>query len=154
MDLAQIKHDLIAPAITSLRLLDTPAAINLVMGTGLQETGFDWVHQVDGEALGAFQLEPATITDILDNWLQVRPMMRAAFRDLAAPGAWVDQVEWNVPLGAALARIVYWRTPDPMPAADDAEGMARFYKLRYNTPAGAARLGPELTAKFARAIAL
>ena len=36
----------------------------------------------------------------------------------------------------AVARLIYWRVPRPLPAASDLDGLAAYWKTHYNTAAG------------------
>ncbi len=36
-----------------------------------------------------------------------------------------------------MARVHYLRVPEPLPAPGDIEGLARYWKAHFNTPAGA-----------------
>lgn len=43
---------------------------------------------------------------------------------------------WNLRFATAMARIHYWRVPEPLPDADDIDGLARYWKQHYNAPLG------------------
>lgn len=45
-------------------------------------------------------------------------------------------LQFNFPYATAMARIQYWRKPDPLPDAEDIFGLARYWKKIYNTPGG------------------
>ena len=47
----------------------------------------------------------------------------------------------------AVARLIYWRVPRPLPAANNLDGLAAYWKTHYNT-----RLGDGREPKFVQAL--
>lgn len=115
-------------------------AEQLLVATAIQESRLRALQQYGGgPARGVFQMEPPTFNDLFDNFLKHRIGLDAKVRALLAP--WptpLDQLRTNLLFAAAMARILYFRAPEPMPLAGDLEGMGQLYKKRYNTPLGAA----------------
>ncbi len=118
----------------------------LVLGTAIQESRLTWLRQLGGgPALGLWQMEPATHDDIYANFLPFRAVLRLKVYDLVAHGGLAvkpvadrhEQLAWNLRYGAAMCRIHYLRAPGALPAADDIEGQAQYWKQHYNTPLGA-----------------
>ena len=120
------------------------AAEELLLGTALQESqcgGFGLVQR-GGPALGVFQIEPATHDDVWKNYLADRAGLAAAVMSLRIPGLGpLEQLPANHLYGCAIARLIYFRAPAPLPAAGDLPGQAAFYKTYYNTADGAASVG-------------
>lgn len=115
------------------------AAEQLLLGTALVESNLEAVRQIGGgPALGYFQMEPRTHDD---HWRYLdsrRPDLGRAIRALLPPGGTPD-AEHMVschPYACAMARVHYLRKRSPLPAADDIEAMARYWKEHYNTPTG------------------
>lgn len=115
------------------------AAVELLMLTAATESELGrYLVQLGGPALGAFQMEPATHLDIWRNYLRFSPGQR----DLAS--AWCcadpvpDRMTWDLRYAALMARFQYRRWPEPLPDPTDVAAMAELYKLRFNTPLGAA----------------
>lgn len=144
----QLRELVIVPTLRSLARaeprLDSPAAVELLLGTALHESTSrttTYLRQIpNGPARGLWQMEPAT-----HEWLR-RRMGRTSRELLAA----VDELRGSYPppldalygalyYACAMARIRYWVVPAALPAADDVEGMADYWKAHYNTPAGAGR---------------
>jgi hypothetical protein len=126
---------------TGARNIHTPAAEALVLGTAMAESGLRYVKQLGtGPALGLWQIEPATEADVHENYLAYRPIAQTLVNDVrgvAHPMA----LAGNMPYGAMMCRLVYYRAPEPVPAlgADldgTAKHMATFWKRRYNTAQG------------------
>ena len=125
-----------------LRGLDlySPAAVNLLLGTAAQESRLGtYLRQVGGgPALGIYQMEPATEHDLWGNYIRYRPDLASRISMVcgrSGPGPWL---EWDLAYQTAMARVHYLRIPVPLPDPDDIPGLARYYKMHYNTPAGAA----------------
>ena len=121
-----------------------PFAADLLVATCAQETGLGtWLHQTGvGDAISIWQFEPATLRDLWTNFIQGTPRYAAAIAACAVPGIdELDQVIWNLRLGAVLARLYYYRVKEPLPAGPTTlQGLWHYYKTYYNTVAGAATL--------------
>lgn len=120
-------------------VLNSPAAVALLMGTAAVESGCGrYLYQLeDGPARGIFQCEPATERDCWKNWLSPRPLWRQAFTKVCgvlepSPLALTGNLLYQI----LLARLHYWRVAAPLPAADDIPAQAAYWKQFYNTPAG------------------
>lgn len=118
------------------------AAEVLLLGTAIQES--DLLHRRQlggGPGRGLFQMEPATHDDLWRNYLAYRPELAALARAQRSDpdGDPLDELEHNDRYAATMARLHYRRVPDPLPAADDIEAMARYWKRHYNTHQGAGR---------------
>lgn len=143
IDPAQFRTRVIRPAIRALGLWSA-AAEDLLLGTALVESGLTYlVQHGGGPALGVFQIEPATHEDVLENWVRFRPEYDARLDAIAAPAAdeddLRDQLVWNLAYAAAIARLVYYRRPEPLPVRGDVAGYAAYWKRFYNTHLGAGR---------------
>lgn len=135
--LTQIRDIVVRPALQKMGLW-SESAERLVIGTGLIETNYDYLSQVNGPALGPWQDEPVTINDTWDNFLSFRNDLKARITDLMVGSVdRVSQVAWNLQYAAALCRLKYLRAPEPLPAPDDIQGMAVMWKKVYNTNMGA-----------------
>lgn len=155
LDLSDLKVRVIAPALARIGM-DGAAAVNLLAGTALVESGCRrLVQDGGGPALGLWQMEPFTHDDIWATFLSDARLssLRGAVLDLASQWpARVSQLPGNLPYACAMARLKYYRAPGPLPAADDAAAQCRYWKSNYNTALGAgAADGPHI-ALFQRAI--
>jgi hypothetical protein len=119
------------------------AAENLLMGTAAHESGgFKWLVQRDGgPARGLWQIEPATLKDIIDRYLHKPKHVERFSHVMALTGTAPtreEQLVTNLAFACAIARVRYAMSPDPLPAvADDIESLARIWKRVYNTHIGA-----------------
>lgn len=134
LDPFQFRAQVVEPALGKLGLPGGEAAIRLVLGTAVQESNLRKLRQdPSGPARGVFQVEPATLQDCYDNFLNFRPDLLAKVDSFLAP--WPDktaQLATNLIYAAAICRIVYRRAPDPLPAADDLDGLGKYWDRFYN----------------------
>jgi hypothetical protein len=121
--------NLIIRTLTELRL-NSESAVNLLMGTAAQESEFgSYLVQLNGgPAKGAFQVEPATFDWIYEHFYHQFPILI---------GIEFEDLEWNLKFGIILCRLKYLSIKEPLPKPEDIRGMARYWKLYYNSPAGA-----------------
>jgi len=112
-------------------------AVEMVLFTIAQESaGGQYLKQVGGgPALGIIQMEPATETDIWENFLGFRPALQAkVFALTSAVGINKDipDLAYNLAYQIAMCRIQYRRSPSPIPDKADIAGMAAMWKNDYN----------------------
>ena len=141
IDPAQLRALVVRPTLHAIRLY-SPAAEDLLIGTAVQESGLRHLRQMgDGPARGLWQIEPATHRDVWENYLAYREEMASRVRGLASQHAWMDDFDhelvFNLAYACAIARLVYYRDPHPLPHHGDVEGYAACWKRVYNTPQGA-----------------
>lgn len=137
LDPHHFRRHIIRPTLQRLRL-HSPAAEALLLGTALVESGLEaLVQRGGGPALGLYQIEPATHSDLWRSYLAFRPRLAARVLRLAAglnPSH--SQLISNLAYATAMARLVYLRRPSPLPPADDMAALAAYWKAHFNTPAG------------------
>ncbi|MBS1103507.1 hypothetical protein JK202_10850 [Gluconobacter sp. Dm-62] len=156
LNLSQVRLLIVRPALQALGLWSA-AAENLLLGTLMVESGGVWLQQVGGgPALGLWQMEPATHDDCWDNWLCApgRSRQATALRQMIGylnPSA--SLLVWNLKYAAGMARVRYQRVSEPLPAADDTEGLCSYWKAHYNTASGAGAVDDNHMALFQAAIA-
>lgn len=152
MNITQLKFNITEPALTAIGMMST-AALNLVTGTAIQETKTEYVVQLGGgPALSLWQIEPNTELDIWKNYLAYQPELATKVKSLLAPGPTTPQLIHNFAYAAAMCRIKYYRSPLPLPAYNDANGLANMWKTVYNTSLGAGAVDAATVANFQTAI--
>lgn len=116
----------------------------LLLRTAAVESRFQHIVQgynSPGPALGLWQMEPDTAKDIIKNYLHYRQEIRIQMNGIVGFSEWGRDVEWHlktkIDLQVAFARLQYRRDPHPIPAKDDLEGQADYWKRVYNTNLGA-----------------
>lgn len=134
INVSQLRHEIIRPTLTRC-LLWSQKAENLIVGTGLVESEFSYLRQIEGPAISFWQLEPPTITWLVarlsvDKDLFLRVKNTLHYADLS-----VDPfiVTHNVAYACILARLKYWFDPTPLPDEDNILGMAKYWNRHYCT---------------------
>jgi len=117
--------------------MDSEEARAMIFATGKAESGFRALEQMGGPAVGFFQVEPATIQDVWENYVFYRPEIKTDLYALGFDdGDMKHSVMSNIGLQVAFARLQYRRFKDPLPAADDKQAQAAYWKKFYNTELG------------------
>jgi hypothetical protein len=141
----------IQTALKQLNLYSADAE-ELLMATCAQESHLgEYRRQLgNGPAMGIYQMEPATFNDIQANYLAYKPSLAAEIAAFAStcPPRPVELIA-NDAFATAMARTHYLRAPEALPPATDLGAIWNLYKLRWNTPAGAATEG-QFRANYAR----
>lgn len=137
MDPSQFRTEILRPALKSIDLW-SPEAEALVMGTGATESHFRYVKQLNGPALGFFQMEPATHDDIWTHYLGYREVLGDEVLRVCGlsdtPSA--ERLVWDMRYASIMCRIHYLRAPERLPAAEDIWAQGRYWKYRYNSVHG------------------
>ena len=111
------------------------SAVNLLLGTAAQESHFGtYLRQLGGgPALGVFQMEPDTEVDIWNNYLRYRLKLACTIQVCTSVGcSSIIALEGNLPYQIVMARIHYKRINEPLPDADDIDGLAQYWNQHYN----------------------
>ena len=142
LDASQLRTLVIQPALWEIELW-SPAAEELVLGTAIVESRLSFIKQLDtGPALGLWQIEPDTHSDIYENFLEYREGLYDQVMGLSAPGqTFEENLTSNMQYGAAICRLCYYRAPEALPDEGDLKGQAAYWKRYYNTPLGAGTEG-------------
>ncbi|MDG2339388.1 MAG: hypothetical protein P8N94_15610 [Gammaproteobacteria bacterium] len=134
-----LKEEVIEPTLDFLGM-NSKAAVKLLMGTAAHESLFGhFLKQVQGPARGIYQMEPATHVDLWTNYIDRRPPILVKVEKFLAPHpSPVQQLSTNLSYSTAMARVHFWRRPEPLPHHDDIPGLAAYYKRFWNTYEGKA----------------
>jgi hypothetical protein len=140
IDPHQVKTHVIQPALEQIGMF-SPAAAELVFFTGLVESRYQYIVQIGGPARSFWQIEPVTLFDHYENYLNYRPELKTCVDSLINGESVGVNLEFmltvNMAYAAAMCRIKYRRSPMALPAVGDVEGQAHIWKQVYNTPQGA-----------------
>jgi hypothetical protein len=94
--------------------------------------------EIEGPALGIYQMEPATHDDIHENFIRFDDGLRGKIKDynlMAMPIDAAHEMIGNLYYATAMCRIHYLRVPEPIP--DYLGGQAQYWKTHYNSEKGA-----------------
>ena len=125
--------------------LDTQEAVDLLMLTAAQESCLGrYIRQKGGgPALGIFQMEPATLNDLYDNYLKYHDDKLKVLQSFRTMCSLEMDLTGNLLYQIAAARLQYFRKPEKLPSKAnyaDAYGyvfeLAKYWKKHWNTSAG------------------
>jgi len=146
IDVNQLIEHVLTPCLDDLHLYSDAAIELLVMTCAVESGGGSFIKQVEGPALGIFQMEEATHDDIWRNFLmhdsRRLTLMQQHFGCVVIPPAY--RMVADLRYAAAMARLLYARFPDRLPAKDDVEGLYEYYKKFYNTEKGKSKKAPSI----------
>lgn len=113
-------------------------AVELLIGTAAQESHLgEYLYQLEGgPARGIFQMEPKTLDDIWNNFLQYRVDLTFIVSSSCLESMDDEELVWNMKYAIIMARIHYLRAPEALPSKDDVDGMAKYWKKHWNTEDG------------------
>ena len=116
VNLRQIRDHIIDPTLRSIGL-HSPEAVDLVLFTGLQESGYKYIKQLGtGPALSFWQIEPYTANDIYETYLKFRNDLEDAVDALRYAASLEENLMGSLPFAVAMCRIKYRRSPLALPA--------------------------------------
>ena len=113
-------------------------AAAMVYTTGMAESKYKYLSQMgDGPAIGFFQLEPATMRDIMNNYVSYRKPILDSLKSLGyAEDDSEYRVKSNIALQVAFCRLKYISDPFPLPFFSNTKDQAYYWKRVYNTELG------------------
>ena len=120
-------EDLIKRTLAAANLPRKQSAIDQLLGTAAQESAFGtYLKQVNGPALGVFQMEPATFYTV-KAWAEKR-------FPLVLEGRYATELEYDLSIAILSARLNYLSKPDSIP--ESLQGQAAYWKKYWNTYLG------------------
>src|ERR1044072_2350281 len=124
MNVDHFRQYIVDPVCKQLDLY-SPAASNLLVGTALQESRLHYLVQMNGPALGVFQMEPETFDDIFNNFLNFNVELRKKVIGYAFSPLLSKEIIGNLYLATAMARVHYYRVKEALPDANDHMALAQ-----------------------------
>ena len=123
-------RDLIEHVLGDYPDLVSESAVQLLLGTAAQESGFGtYLRQLGGgPAIGVFQMEPKTFLWLREHYRHKYPEIAERLH---------GELEWDIRLGILMARLRYRIVPTPLPPAHHLGALAAYWKESYNTVHGA-----------------
>jgi hypothetical protein len=107
----------------------SPAAVELLMLTAAQESGLGlhlWQRFV-GPALGIYQMEPGRWEDTVVRGERLHDALAGAVGADWGDDRSMRRLVYDLRYATAMARAAYWLIPEPLPAASDLDGLARYW---------------------------
>ncbi len=133
--LAHLKEDVIAPTLRKIGLYSQNSE-KLIFGTAMQESCGGTL------STNVFQIEPATASDIMQNYLPAHPGLNSKIQALYNhnhPLNW--NLSHNLPFEAAMARLVYLRSVPNISSDSTPTELGTLWKRYYNTYKGKGTVG-------------
>ena len=124
--------------------MNSKSAEMILMGTQAHEShGHHWLTQhPSGPARGGYQMEIDTHDWLWSDYLVRRKDIANAILSMVPEGGNTpDRMTYDMAYATAMARVRYWIVPAPLPAHDDLPGMARYWKVYWNSEHGAGTEG-------------
>lgn len=115
------------------------AAENLLMATAAQasDLGFHLLNR-RSRGFGIFQISANSHLDIWDHYLVKDPDLASSVRGLASQHEFLShphaELATNLSYATAIAWMIYRRCDQPLPDADDIEGIAKFWAEYWGRP--------------------
>lgn len=136
----QLAELIIKPALFDL-IMFSPEAVQLLSFTcAVESDGGTYIHQINGPALGIYQMEPKTYADIWENFINKKPnilmVLTHSFDCGRMPSE--DRLIYDLRFATAMTMLHYQRHYVPFPKIGDNDALYKFYKQYYNTANGKA----------------
>ena len=138
-DITQFREDIVAPALNAVGIRSPEYVELLVFTCAVESAGGTYVKQIQGPALGIYQIEPNTFTDIWHNYILRKPdivnmlSLNLGIHRIPAP---LDLIT-NLSLSSVMCAMIY-KARKVNPVDSNPETLWSLYKEFYNTPAGKA----------------
>ncbi len=147
-NITQFRSAVVVPSLSDLQLYSKDAEELLVFTCAVESNGGTYLHQVNGPAVGIYQIEPNTYTHIWINHIAKHTplQMMLALKFNIPKMVPVEVMATDLRFATAMARLFYARFKDPLPKHDDIDGIWDYYKRYYNTSLGKAVKGKSIEA--------
>lgn len=140
LNINQFRELIIKSTLNDLMLYSKDAEELLVFTCANESDGGTFIHQVNGPALGIFQMEPATHNDLWENYIKsngkLMMILFSCFMVNSMPSE--ERLIYDLRYATLMSRIFYHRIPEPLPCYQDENAMWEYYKKYYNTSSGKA----------------
>lgn len=141
IDCTQLKEIIIVPTLSALGL-NSPSAVNLLLGTAAQESHLGrYLRQLHGSALGLYQIEPRTFESVWSRRIETSYAMKARLRLMLGYEGKPDVIRLasDLMLSTAICRLYYATFEEPLPDENDVQALAEYWKKYWNTSLGKGR---------------
>jgi hypothetical protein len=138
-DITQFREDIVVPPLSALNIRSPHIVELLVFTCAVESAGGTYVKQVKGPALGIYQIEPKTFTDLWTNYILRKPdivnMLSLHFSINRIPQP--EEVIHDLRL-ATICTALYYQYKRAIPIDSNIDTLWNLYKKYYNTDLGAA----------------
>lgn len=146
ISVAQLREFIIKRALHDLSMYSPEAEELLVFTCAVETNGGSFIKQVNGPALGIYQMEPRTYNDIWQNYIMKKGSLILPMISNFNAGFMPDEYRliYDLHFASGMCRLHYARVNEPIPSATDVNAIWNYYKKYYNTPKGAAQKDPSI----------
>jgi hypothetical protein len=139
-DITQFRADILTPTLGALQFREIELKELLVFTCAVESAGGTYVRQIKGPALGIFQMEPNTFTDIWHNFILRKPDIVNLFSLNLGVHRLPDPTEMitDLKLATAMAACLYKQRKASILSCKE-DDLWDVYKPLYNTDKGAAK---------------
>lgn len=127
---AEFSARILDPARAAFPFHDSPESRAILLAIAGQESGWMSRFQLGGPARGWWQFESEAVADLMN-----RPATCLTLKGFCAEqsipwdaGDLFEAVAWHDPLAYALARLLLWTDPAPLPGIGDSMGALMYYE--------------------------
>ena len=136
----QLRNLIIKPTLQELAMYSEEAEELLVFTCAVESLGGTFLKQLNGPALGIYQMEPETYNDLWQNYIYNKPnillILTSQFSNYNMPPE--DKLIYDLRFATVMTRLFYLRIKEALPPKDNVELIYAYYKKYYNTSKGAA----------------
>lgn len=146
LNVNQLALLVIKPTLERLFLYSEDAMELLIFTCAVESEGGTYLKQMNGPALGIYQMEPNTHIDIWENYIKAKKGLSTQLSSNFEIFYMSDEERmiYDLRYATIMARLHYDRVPQSLPPHDDVNQIWEYYKLHYNTPKGAAEKQPSI----------
>ena len=118
--------------------MDSEDARDLVYKTGMAESGYRALEGYgNNPAIGFWQVEPFTMNDTVENYINYRPELKIKIYALGYDDIDSElRLMSNMALQVAFCRLKYRRDRYALPGRDNIEAKSKYLKMVYNSEKG------------------
>ncbi len=140
LDSFQLQALIIKPALVDLLMYSEEAIELLLFTCAVESDGGHYLAQINGAALGIYQMEPKTYNDIWQNYINNNNNLKLKLlHNFEAPRMPSEnRMIYDLRFATAMARIHYMRVKEPLPKLHDLDALWNYYKTYYNSLDGKA----------------
>jgi hypothetical protein len=140
-NISQFRELIIKSTLNDLKMYSENAEELLVFTCAAESMGGTYLTQVNGSALGIYQMMPETYNDIWENYIKgktgLNMLVLSNFNLYFMPPE--EVMIYDLRFATLMARIFYERIKEPLPDKNDINSIWEYYKKYYNTDKGAAQ---------------
>lgn len=140
LNVNQFRELIVKSSLNDLLLYSKEAEELMVFTCAVESEGGTYLHQVNGPALGIYQMEPGTHNDIWQNYIYNNGSLTLRLFSNFDIGSMPSEARmiYDLRYATAMARLHYRRVKSPLPLSNNVDAIWDYYKQFYNTPKGKA----------------